>query len=51
MAEGIVQDDSPAKSPTKPTEEYKKWKMCAIKQINICAKYQDMLPRPQVDLV
>ena len=28
----------------------KKWKMHAIKQKKICAEYQDMLPRPRLDL-
>ena len=28
----------------------KKWNMYAIKQIKICAEYQDMLPRPRLDL-
>ena len=40
---------SPAKFPTKPTEERKKIrKMYAIKQIEICAEYRDMLPRPRL---
>ena len=51
MAEGTVHTGSPAKFPTKPTEEWKKnRKMYAIKQINICAEYRDMLPRPRLDL-
>ena len=51
MADGTVHTGSPAKFPTKPTEEWKKnRKMYAIKQIKICAKYQDMLPRPRLDL-
>ena len=51
MAEGTVHTGSPAKFPTKPTEEWKKnRKMYAIKQIKICAEYRDMLPRPQLDL-
>ena len=50
MAEGTVHTGSPAKFPTKPTEEYTKWKMYAIKQIKICAEYRDMLPRPRLDL-
>ena len=28
----------------------KNWKMYAIKQIKICAEYQNMLPRPRLDL-
>ena len=51
MAEGTVHTGSPAKFPTKPTEERKKnRKMYAIKQIKICAEYRDMLPRPRLDL-
>ena len=50
MAEGTVHAGSPAKFPTKPTEEWKKGKMYAIKQIKICAEYRDMLPRPWLDL-
>ena len=51
MAEGTVHTGSPAKFPTKPTEEWKKnRKMYAIKQIKICAEYRDMLPRPRLDL-
>ena len=51
MAEGTVHDGSPAQFLTKPTEETtEKRKMYAIKQIKICAKYQDMLPRPRLDL-
>ena len=51
MAEGTVHDGSPVQFPTKPTEETtKKRKMCAIKQIKICAEYRDMLPRPRLDL-
>ena len=51
MAEGTVHTGSPAKFPTKPTEEWKKFrKMYAIKQIKICAEYRDMLPRPRLDL-
>ena len=50
MAEGTVHTGSPAKFQTKPTEEYKKGKMYAIKQIKICAEYRDMLPRPRLDL-
>ena len=50
MAEGTVHTGSPAKCPTKPTEEWKKRKMYAIKQIKICAEYWDMLPRPRLDL-
>ena len=50
MAEGTVHTGSPAKFPAKPTEEWKKRKMYAIKQIKICAEYQDMLPRPRLDL-
>ena len=51
MADGTVHTDSPAKFPTKPTEEWKKnRKMYAIKQIKICAEYRDMLPRPRLDL-
>ena len=52
MADGTVHTGSPAKFPTKPTEEWKKKnrKMYAIKQIKICAEYRDMLPRPQLDL-
>ena len=46
-----VHTGSPAKFPTKPTEEWKKnRKMYAIKQIKICAEYRDMLPRPRLDL-
>ena len=49
MAEGTVHTGSPAKFPTKPTEEWKKnRKMYAIKQIKICAEYRDMLPRPRL---
>ena len=48
MAEGTVHIGSPAKFPTKPTEEWKKnRKMYAIKQIKICAEYRDM---PRLDL-
>ena len=51
MAEGTVHTGSPAKFPTKPTEEWIKIrKMYAIKQIKICAEYRDMLPRPRLDL-
>ena len=51
MAEGTVHTGSPAKFPTKPTEERKKnRKMYAIKQIKICAENRDMLPRPRLDL-
>ena len=52
MADGTVHTGSPAKFPTKPTEEWKKKnrKMYAIKQIKICAEYRDMLPRPRLDL-
>ena len=51
MAEGTVHTGSPAKFPTKPTEEWKKnRKMYAIKQIKICAEYRDMLPRPRLDI-
>ena len=50
MAEGTVHTGSSAKFPTKPTEEWKKRKMYAIKQIKICAEYRDMLPRPRLDL-
>ena len=51
MAEGTVHTSSPAKFPTKPTEEWKKnRKMYALKQIKICAEYRDMLPRPRLDL-
>ena len=51
MAEGALHTGSPAKFPTKPTEEWKKIrKMYAIKQIKICAEYRDMLPRPRLDL-
>ena len=50
MAEGTVHTGSHAKFPTKPTEEWKKRKMYAIKQIKICAEYRDMLPRPRLDL-
>ena len=47
---GTVYDGSPAKFPTKPTEEYKNWKIYAIKQIKICSEYRVMLPRPRLDL-
>ena len=51
LAEGAVHTGSPAKFPTKPTEEWNKnRKMYAIKQIKICAEYRDMLPRPRLDL-
>ena len=50
MAEGTVHASSPAKFPTKSTEEWKKRKMYAIKQIKICAEYRDRLPRPRLDL-
>ena len=50
MANGTVHTGSPAKFPTKPTEEYRKKEMYAIKQIKICAEYRDMLPRPRLDL-
>ena len=51
MADGTVHTGSPAKFPTKPTDEWKKnRKMYAIKQIKICAEYRDMLPRPRLDL-
>ena len=51
VAEGTVHTGSPAKLPTKPTEEWKKnRKMSAIKQIKICAEYRDLLPRPRLDL-
>ena len=50
MAEGTAHAGSPANFPTKPTEEWKKGKMYAIKQIKICAEYRDMLPRPRLDL-
>ena len=51
MADGTVHTGSPAKFPTKPTEEWKKnRKTYAIKQIKICAEYRDMLPRPRLDL-
>ena len=51
IAEGTVHTGSPAKFPTKPTEEWKTMrKMYAIKQIKICAEYRDMLPRPRLDL-
>ena len=51
MADSTVHTGSPAKFPTKPTEEWKKnRKMYAIKQIKICAEYRDMLPRPRLDL-
>ena len=51
MAEGTVHTGSPAKFPTKPTEEWIKIrKMYAIKQIKICAEYRDMVPRPRLDL-
>ena len=39
MTEGTVHASSPAKFPTKSTEEWKKGKMYAIKQIKICAEY------------
>ena len=29
---------------------FRNWEMYAIKQIKICAEYQDLLPRPQLDL-
>ena len=51
MTEGTVHTGSPAKFPTKPTEEWIKIrKMYAIIQIKICAEYRDMLPRPRLDL-
>ena len=51
MAEGTLHTGSPAKFPTKPTEEWKKIrKRYAIKQIKICAEYRDMLPRSRLDL-
>ena len=51
MAEGTVHTGSPAKFPTKPTEEWKFFrKMYSMKQIKICAAYRDMLPRPRLDL-
>ena len=34
--------------PTKPTEELKKLKMYAIKQIKICTEYQYILPKPRL---
>ena len=49
MTKGTVHGGSPAKSPTKPTEE-KKRKMYAIKQIKIRAEYRDKLSRPRLDL-
>ena len=33
-----------------PQRNKRNWKMYAIKQIKICAKYRDMLPRPRLDL-
>ena len=49
VAEGTVHTGSPAKFPTKPTDEWKQnRKMYAIKQIKICAEYRDMLPRPRL---
>ena len=50
MAEGIVYGGTPANFPTKPTEEWRYWKMYAIKQIRTRAEYRDMLPRPRLDL-
>ena len=38
------------KVPNQTHRGIKKWKMYAIKQIKICAEYQDMLPRPRLDL-
>ena len=49
MTEGTVHTSSPAKFPTKSTEECKK-EMHAIKEIKIFAEYRDMLPRPRLDL-
>ena len=43
MAEGTVHTGSPAKFPTKPTEEWIR-KMYAIKQIKICAEYRTCYP-------
>ena len=37
-------------SQPNPQRNKKNWKMYAIKQIKICAEYQDMLPRPRLDL-
>ena len=45
MAEGIVLGSSPANHQPNP-QRNKKWNMYPIKQIKICAKYRDMLPRP-----
>ena len=50
VAESTVRDGSPAKFPTKPTEELTDWKLYVIKQIKICAEYRDMQPRPRLDL-
>ena len=37
-------------SQPNPQRNKTKWKMYAIKQIKICAEYQDMLPKPRLDL-
>ena len=37
------------RAPTPPTEDFRDWKMHAIKQIKICAEYRDMVPRPRLD--
>ena len=36
--------------PNPQRNKQNKWKMYAIKQIEICAEYRDMLPRPRLDL-
>ena len=38
------------KVPNQTHREIKKMKMYSMKQIKICAKYRDMLPRPRLDL-
>ena len=50
MVEGTAHDGNLAKFPTKPTEDLKKIGNVCYKQIEICAEYQDMLPRPRLDL-
>ena len=49
MTEDTVHTSSPAKFPTKFTEEWKNENVC-YKQIEICAEYWDMLPGPRLHL-
>ena len=50
MAEGTVHILTVLQSSQPNPQRNKRRKMYAIKQINICAEYRDMLPRPRRDL-